>query len=85
VVEKEILGLGYHPAGFQHAHLYSHIDALTLGAMRDFVDGAWGRVGIGGDVTLYHISPDLEPYFGGSHSYHAFMRWRPNVAAHHHQ
>ena len=84
VVEKEILGLGYHPAGFQHPHLYSHVDALTLGAVRDFVDGAWGRVGIGGDVTLCHISPDLEPFFGGSHSYHAFLRWRPTGSGHHH-
>src|SRR5262249_21873721 len=62
VVEKEILGLGYHPLGFQHPHIYSHVDALTLGLVRDIADGAAGRFGIGGDVTLYHMSPDLETY-----------------------
>jgi hypothetical protein len=84
VVEKEILGLGYHPAGFQHPHIYSHVDALTLGLVRDIVDGRAGRFGIGGDVTLYHMSPDLETYWGGSHSYHVFLRWRPSTNAHHH-
>ena len=84
VVEKEILGLGYHPLGFVHPHVYSHIDALTLGAVRDLVTGRDGRLGIGADVTLYHMSPDLLPYWGGSHSYHAFFRWRPAGGGHHH-
>ncbi len=85
VVEKELLGLGYHPLGFQHPHVYSHIDALTLGSVWDLVaDSRYGRFGIGGDVTLYHLSPDILPYWDGSHSYHAFLRWRPNASAHHH-
>jgi hypothetical protein len=84
IVEKEILGLGYHPFGFQHPHVYSHIDALTLGAVRDLAEGAFGRIGIGGDVTLYHMSPDLLPYWEGSRSYHAFLRWRPNANGHVH-
>ena len=84
VVEKEILGLGYHPLGFQHPHVYSHIDALTLGLVRDVVNGLNGRFGFGGDATLYHMSPDLLPFWQGSHSYHVFLRWRPNVSAHHH-
>jgi hypothetical protein len=84
VVEKEILGLGYHPSGFQHPHIYSHIDALTLGAVRNIANGTAGQFGIGGDVTLYHMSPDLEPYWGGSHSYHVFLRWHPNGGGHHH-
>src|SRR5919204_844521 len=58
VGEKEILGLGYHPFGFSHPHLYSHIDTLTLGVVRDVVNGSTGRFGIGADVTLYHMSPD---------------------------
>jgi hypothetical protein len=84
VAEKEILGLGYHPLGFFHPHLYSHVDALTLGAVRDLVDGRGGRIGVGADATLYHMSPDLLTYWAGSHSYHLFLRWRPAVSAHHH-
>ncbi|HZR25586.1 MAG TPA: hypothetical protein VFA59_18460 [Vicinamibacterales bacterium] len=84
VSEKEILGLGFHPLGFLHPHVYSHIDALTLGLVRDVVDGSVGRVGVGGDVTLYHMSPDLLPFWAGSHSYHVFLRWRPNASGHHH-
>jgi hypothetical protein len=84
VSEKELLGLGFHPLGFLHPHVYSHIDALTLGYVRDLAIGAAGRFGIGGDVTLYHMSPDLLPFWEGSHSYHAFLRWRPNTAGHHH-
>jgi hypothetical protein len=84
VSEKEILGLGFHPLGFLHPHVYSHIDALTLGYVRDLAIGPLGRFGIGGDVTLYHMSPDLLPFWKGSHSYHAFLRWRPNTSGHHH-
>ncbi len=84
VVEKEILGLGFHPSGFQHPHIYSHVDELILGAVRDVADGRLGRFGFGGDVTLYHMSADLEPYWGGSRSYHAFLRWRPAGGGHHH-
>jgi len=83
-VEKEILGLSYHPPGVQPPLVYSHVDALTLGLIRDLARGRFGRLGIGGDVTLYHMSADLEPYYGGSRSYHAFLRWRPDGAAMHH-
>ena len=78
VAEKQLFGLGYHPAGFQHPHIYSHFDVLTLGAIHDFLTERWTRIGFGGDVTLYHMSPDMLPYFGGSRSFHVFARWRPN-------
>ncbi len=84
VAGKEILGLGFHPFGFAHPHLYSHIDALTLGAVRDLVSASGGRIGVGADVTLYHMSPDVIDYWGGSHSYHVFLRLRPGSTAHHH-
>ena len=84
VVEKEILGLGYHPFGFAHPHVYSHIDALTIGLVEDVVNGPLGRFGVGGDATLYHMSPDLLTYWEGSSSYHVFLRWRPNAGGHHH-
>ncbi|HZT75298.1 MAG TPA: hypothetical protein VFA27_01475 [Vicinamibacterales bacterium] len=82
VVEKEILGVD--PFPFQHPQVYSHIDALTLGAVRDLTDGRFGRFGIGGDATVYHMSPDLATYYAGSSSFHAFVRWRPSASAHHH-
>ena len=86
ITEKELFGLGLHPIGFAHPHYYSHIDALTLGAVRDLPTNArGGRIGVGADVTLYHMSADAEYYWAGSHSYHFFLRWRPIVSmAHHH-
>jgi hypothetical protein len=77
---KQLFGLGFHPRGFEHPHVYSHLDTLTIGAVRDIINVRRTRVGIGADVTLYHMSPDLLQYYDGSHSYHIFLRWRPNAA-----
>ena len=74
---KEILGLGYHPKGFGHPHIFSKIGAVTLGVVRDLPIVSRGRLGIGGDVTLYAMSPDMVLYYDGSRSYHVFLRWRP--------
>jgi len=76
------LGLGYHPLGFAHPHVYSHIDPVTLGVVEDVVNGPLGR--FGADATLYHMSPDLLPYWEGSSSCHVFLRRRPNAGGHHH-
>jgi hypothetical protein len=85
IAEKQLFGLGYDPTGFIHPHVYSHFDTLTIGGVRDFLTARWMRLGIGGDVTLYHMSPDMLPYFDGSRSFHAFARWRPDRApASHH-
>lgn len=81
IAVKQLFGLGLHPKGFEHPHVYSHIDALSLGAVRDILTSRWSRLGIGGDVTLYHMSPDLLQYYEGSRSYHVFLRWRPNVTS----
>jgi hypothetical protein len=81
-VAKQILGLGFHPAGFTHPHVYSHIDAGTLGVVRDlpFIHAA--RVGLGADATIYpRMSPDMTELYEGSHSYHVFLRWRPRAVA----
>ncbi len=84
--EKERFGLGLHPIGLAHPHYYSHIDALTLGVVRDLpTNPRGGRIGVGADVTVYHMSADAEDYWAGSHSYHVFLRWRPSLStAHHH-
>jgi hypothetical protein len=80
-VRKEIFGLGYHPKGLNHPHVYSDVDALTVGLIRDVAFEHWGRFGLGADVTAYHMSPDLELYYATSHAYHVFLRWRPNRAS----
>jgi hypothetical protein len=77
-VRKEIFGLGYHPKGLNHPHAYSDINAFTFGLIRDVVFDRWGRFGLGADATAYLMSPDLVPYYENSHSYHVFLRWRPN-------
>jgi hypothetical protein len=78
VARKEIFGHGVHPPGFGHPHIFSDVHALTVGAVHDlsFVGPAWlGRFGIGGDLTLYRMSPDLQPFYAGSASFHGFLRW----------
>jgi len=77
---KQIFGLGLHPKGFNHKHFYSHIDPLTLGAVRDVAPVRWGRLGVGADVTVYRMSEDLIQYFDGSRSFHVFLRWRPSYS-----
>jgi hypothetical protein len=77
VSAKQILGLGLHPKGFNHQHVYSHIDPLTLGLVRDVGPARWGRLGIGADFTVYRMSPDMMEFFDGSRSFHVFLRWRP--------
>jgi hypothetical protein len=85
LVRKEVIGLHVHtPDMPAHPTYLSDVGALTLGAVKDLrmlgLDRV-GRLGIGGDVTLHHMSVDLEPIYGGSKSFHLFVRWRPSVAA----
>jgi hypothetical protein len=81
VVSKQIFGLGPEPRGFAHRHLLSGIDALTLGYVQDLPIVSWSRIGLGADITVYHMSEDMLLYFEGSRSFHAFVRWRPARAA----
>jgi hypothetical protein len=74
---KQIFGLGLHPVGFNHQHIYSHVAPLTLGVVRDIAPASWGRLGIGADLTLYRMSDDMIDFFDGSRSFHVFLRWRP--------
>jgi hypothetical protein len=83
VAKKHLFGLISHPKGFTHPHAYSDVAALTLGYIRDLPFPATTRLGIGGDVTLYHTSQDLIVYYGGSRSYHLFLRWRPRSSTAH--
>jgi hypothetical protein len=76
-VTKQVIGLGFHPKGFAHPHFYSHIGALTLGAVRDLPGVRANRFGVGADLTVYRMSPEITDLYDGSYSYHVFLRWRP--------
>ena len=86
---KDLLDLGFpDPPGFVSFHRISHVAALTLGYLHDFMDAPWGRLGIGGDATFYHVPDNMLDYYGTSpHSFHVFVRYRPragNSMAHTH-
>jgi hypothetical protein len=53
------------------------VQALTLGYIHDVVARRWGRVGLGGDATAYHVPDNLLPAYGSPHSFHFFVRYRP--------
>jgi hypothetical protein len=83
-VRKEVLSVGVHPRGLlpgQHPHSVSAVNALTLGHVWDLPIPRGGRFGAGADISFYKTSADLESYFGSPHSYHVFLRWRPNLVA----
>jgi len=78
---KEIFGLGVHPAGLlNHPRNFSHIDALTLGYVREIPVPGLDRFGIGADITVHRTSADLVEFYGSPKSYHVFLRWRPGVS-----
>ena len=80
---KQILGLGFHPRGLNHKHTYETIDAITLGYLRERPVKGGGRVGLGGDVTVYGMSPSMIDLYEGSRSFHLFLRWRPAASSAH--
>jgi len=79
---KEIFGLGVHPAGLlNHPRNFSHIDALTVGYVREIPMISWSHAGIGADITVHRTSADLVEFYGSPKSYHVFLRWRPSASA----
>jgi hypothetical protein len=59
------------------------VGAFTFGGVRDVVSQPKLRVGIGADVTFYHVPAGLEPVYGSNPtSYHVFLRIRPGKMAH---
>ena len=75
---KDILGAGgRHPPGFQHFHPLSRVGALTGGYVFDIIRSRAGQFGIGGDVTVYHVAPNLLDNYGNPASFHVFFRYRP--------
>ena len=75
---KDLLDLGGpDPPGFIEFHRISHVQALTLGYVHDLSDRTWGRIGIGGDATIYHVPENLLEFYGSPRSFHVFVRYRP--------
>jgi hypothetical protein len=88
-VRKELLGIHVHRPGEAHPHFLSDVGAFTFGVVQDLALPGLdrhSRIGIGADVTLYVMGRELTPIFGGSRSFHVFVRWRPasTAAAHVH-
>jgi hypothetical protein len=75
---KDILNAGgRHPAGVLHFHPLSRVGALTGGYVFDVVQSRAGRVGIGGDVSVYRVPSNLAENYGTPVSFHLFLRYRP--------
>ena len=78
---KDLLDLGgLEPPGFVQFHRISHVGAFTLGYLREISQRSWGRVGLGGDLTVYHVPENMLEYYGAPHSFHVFLRYRPSIA-----
>jgi hypothetical protein len=60
-----------------------HVGAVTFGGVRDIVASPNLRLGIGADVTFYHVPEGVKPVYGSSPtSFHIFMRIRPGKVKH---
>lgn len=57
---------------------FFRVGAFTFGGVRDIVADPKLRVGIGADVTFYHVPDGLKAVYGSSPtSFHVFLRIRP--------
>jgi hypothetical protein len=75
---KDLLDLGgLTPPDVVEFHRISHVGAFTLGYLRDISQRSWGRIGLGGDLTVYHVPANMLEYYGAPHSFHVFLRYRP--------
>jgi hypothetical protein len=72
----------------QPMHELMNVGAFTLGYTRDVAARFFGRIGIGGDMTMYYVPMMLQESYGAPLSFHAFVRYRfgtaPAAAAGHH-
>jgi hypothetical protein len=60
------------------ADRWFRVGAYTFGGVRDIVTDPKLRVGIGADVTFYHVPEGLKSVYGSSPtSFHVFLRIRP--------
>ena len=61
--------------GVGHTHRQSRLGAFTLGGVRDVVAGAFGRLGVGADLTTYRVPANLKDSYGRPLSVHVFVRY----------
>lgn len=54
----------------------STVGAFTLGYTRDIFTSALGKLGIGGDTTMYYVPAELQESYGAPLSFHVFLRYR---------
>jgi hypothetical protein len=77
-----------HSGFLQPMHEVMNVGAFTLGYTRDVAARLFGRIGIGGDMTMYYVPLMLQESYGAPVSFHAFVRYRfgttPATAVHHH-
>jgi hypothetical protein len=70
-------------------HELIDVGAFTLGYTRDVLTGRLGRLGLGGDATMYYVPKELQESYGAPLSFHVFLRLRFGTPAlsgaeHHH-
>jgi hypothetical protein len=59
------------------------VGAFTFGGVRDIVAESKWRLGIGADVTFYHVPAALKAIYGSNPtSFHLFLRLRPGKMGH---
>ena len=81
---KDIVNAGgRHPPGILHFHALSRVAAFTGGYVFDAVQSRAGLFGIGSDISVYHVPPNLADNYGAPVSLHLFLRYRPAVALPH--
>jgi hypothetical protein len=65
------------------ANRWFRVGGFTFGGVRDIIAAPKLRVGIGADVTFYHVPDELAPVSGSSpKSFHVFLRIRPGKMGH---
>jgi hypothetical protein len=77
-----------HGGAVQPSHAVMNVGAFTLGYTRDVFGQRFGRIGIGGDTTMYYVPHELQESYGAPLSFHIFLRYRfatlEQGAPHHH-
>ncbi|PYP84136.1 MAG: hypothetical protein DMF61_21300 [Blastocatellia bacterium AA13] len=62
---------------------FFRVGAFTFGGVRDIAADSKLRIGVGADVTFYHVADGLNAIYGSSPtSFHVFLRIRPGKMHH---
>jgi hypothetical protein len=65
------------------AERWFRVGALTFGGVRDIIAKPKLRVGIGADMTFYHVPDGLKDIYGSQPTgFHVFLRFRPGKMEH---